>query len=170
MGRRNERRQIGWGRAAAAVAVLAGLPAMTIGTALAQSERKAPPSGSAPLIRVDEGVEGQLEPSDPTLADGTHYDCYYVAGRPGQLVTISMRSIEFDTYLLAAPGDPEGCDDLLAEFQDDDSGGGTDSQLTVNLDEGGGMLIFANSFAPDSYGTYTVVVEPGGPSVLALAF
>jgi len=133
---------------------------------------KAPGGGRPPTIAVGDTVQGELEPGDAGLGDGSRYDCYLISGRPGQLVTISLRSLDFDAYLLAGPGRPDECDTFPTPFQDDNSGvgpAGSDAQLTLNLDENGGILVLANSWDPDVFGVYALVVEPGGPSVLALA-
>ncbi len=50
-------------------------------------------------IRVGQTVTSELTASDPTMADGSHYDTWTFQGRAGQQVVATMRSGAFDTYL-----------------------------------------------------------------------
>lgn len=101
-------------------------------------------------------VQGQLSSTDPPLeSDGTYYDAWTFDGRAGEQVTLTMRSEEFDTYLIVGIGSP-GDLELLGE--DDDGGGGTDSQVMVRLPEDGTYTVLANSYEI-AEGAYTLLLE-----------
>ena len=71
-----------------------------------------------------------------------YWQGYYFTGQAGQRVQINLTSSEFDTYLYVL--------DPLERFvvADDNSGGGTDSSVTVTLRASGEYIIGASSFEP----------------------
>lgn len=113
--------------------------------------------GGAPSIALGQTVRGRLESSDPLLPDDSHYDQYHYRGPAGQRILITLRSSDFDAYLLG--GRMVG-GEFEAEASDDDSGGGTDAQLVATVGPGGVYAFRANSFSGGATGAYTVTVEP----------
>ena len=107
-------------------------------------------------ITAGRTVTGRLTATDPTLADGSHYQLYEYRGQAGERLQITMRSSAFDTYM--AGGTLQG-NELSADDTDDDGGGGTDSQLTVTLGPTGRYVIRANSLSAGQTGEYTLTVE-----------
>src|SRR5687767_1610339 len=107
-------------------------------------------------IQPGQTVNGRLAASDPTLTDGSHYHLYEYRGRAGEQVQITMRSADFDTYLA---GGPLQGGELSPEDLDDDSGGGTDSRLTITLGPSGVYGIRANTLREGETGAYTLLVE-----------
>jgi len=106
-----------------------------------------------PSISAGQTVNGQLTGDDFLRTDdNTYVDCYMYAGRAGERLTITMRSSAFDSWLVF--DDPNG----PMRENDDDSGGGNDSQLTVTLPHDGNYVIVANSVARSS-GPYTLSVR-----------
>lgn len=110
-------------------------------------------------IQVGQTLRGTLSSSDPTMADGSHFDLYRIAGRSGQTLTITMRSDDFDTWL--AVGRMSG-GEFEAIETDDDGAGGTDSQLAFTFPTSGEYLIRANSLSSGETGGYTLSVGGGG--------
>jgi hypothetical protein len=115
-------------------------------------------------IALNSSVNGVLDEHDCLNDnDGTYLDFYAFDGLAGDVVTVTLRSSELDTYLfLLDPNDN-------ADAVDDDSGGGTDSMLTHTLDESGEWVIGVNGFFPEDLGAYTLTLtlenDPGpGPS------
>ncbi|HEU0079082.1 MAG TPA: hypothetical protein VFQ76_15620, partial [Longimicrobiaceae bacterium] len=108
-------------------------------------------------ISAGQTVNGRLESSDPKMSDNSHYDEYTYSGRPGERITITLRSGAFDTYLAWGQGSGAG---FRSEGSDDDGAGGTDSQLTVTVGSGGTYVIRANSVAANTTGAYTLSVQP----------
>lgn len=120
----------------------------------------AAPAPSLTPIRAGESVAGELGAGDAELDDGSYYDLYAYAGAPGDRVTVTMRSEEFDTFL--AVGNGPGADGFEEIASDDDGAGGTDSAITVEVPADGILLIRANSLAGATSGVYTLTVRPEG--------
>ncbi|HLM69021.1 MAG TPA: hypothetical protein VK358_15890, partial [Longimicrobium sp.] len=116
----------------------------------------AAPSG-AQTIAMGQTVSGRLDTSDPKLSDNSHYDLYVYRGRPGERVMVTMRSSDFDTYM--AWGRVAG-NRFDAIERDDDSGGGTNSQLIATVGASGTYAVQANSLAAGATGSYTLTVQP----------
>jgi 3'-phosphoadenosine 5'-phosphosulfate sulfotransferase len=116
----------------------------------------AAPSG-AQTIAMGQTVSGRLDTSDPKLSDNSHYDLYVYRGRPGEQVMVTMRSSDFDTYM--AWGRVAG-NRFDAIERDDDSGGGTNSQLIATVGASGTYAVQANSLAAGATGSYTLTVQP----------
>jgi hypothetical protein len=110
-------------------------------------------TGSRPAIALGQTVEGRLDSSDPRLSDNSYYDQYVYRGSPGQQVVITMASRAFDTYLTW--GRMSGSQ-VQTEASDDDSGGGTNSQLVATVPSNGIVVIQANSLGADQTGAYTL--------------
>src|SRR5262245_2559494 len=117
------------------------------------------PAGTAAQavpISAGEAVNGQLQASDPALADGSHYDLYAFRGVAGQRIRITLRSGAFDAYL--SGGRMNGTT-FVAESSDDDGAGGTDAQLTITIGDSGSYTIRASSYEGGKTGAYTLMVE-----------
>lgn len=95
--------------------------------------------------------EGTLAETDPTLPGNgdRHADPYTVEAEAGQFVTVSLRSGEFDTFLRVTS--PSG-----VERENDDSGMGTDSELSFVVEEAGTWTIYASGFGASDVGAYVV--------------
>lgn len=125
----------------------------------------------ARILRDGDALEGALTSSDPTLDDGSHVDLYRYIGSAGETVVFTMRSSDFDAFMQAGP--VEG-GRYSIEVTDDDSGGGTNAELTVTIGASGEYAIQANSLSGGSTGRYTLIAESlgggnpvaGGPGVI----
>jgi hypothetical protein len=130
------------------------------------AEDAATPSGpSAPAAAADvaarpftlgQTVSSSLESSDPKEQDGTFYEPWRFTGRAGQIVTITMKSSAFDSYMvLEGPG-------RSFWASNDDGGGGTDAKLMVTLPEDGEYVVKANSLREGGTGAYTLEITSRG--------
>jgi len=119
----------------------------------------AAPQVAGGQIAAGQMVNGRLDASDPALADGSHYDVYTYRGRPGEEITVVMRSSDFDAYL--AGGAPQGSNIDPSETNDDGAGG-TDAMISATVPQSGVYGIRANSFSGDATGAYTLTVEVAG--------
>ncbi|MFL5540713.1 MAG: trypsin-like peptidase domain-containing protein [Longimicrobiaceae bacterium] len=110
-----------------------------------------------PRIALGQTVTGRLTDSDFVRPDGSYADSYVYMGRAGERITATLRSRDFDAYLLV--DDPRS-----ATWQevDDDSGGDLDSELTVTLPRDGPYLIVANSVAAQATGSYQMTLRGAG--------
>jgi 3'-phosphoadenosine 5'-phosphosulfate sulfotransferase len=110
-------------------------------------------------IRAGQTISGSLSASDAKLDDGSYYDQYVYRGRPGEQVTVTLRSSAFDAYL--SLGTMNG-GTYSSSATDDDGAGGTDSRASAAVGPGGVLVIRANSLAGGATGAYTVEVQSGG--------
>ena len=110
-----------------------------------------------PRIALGQTVTGRLVDSDFVRPDGSYADSYVYMGHAGERITATLRSSDFDAYLLV--DDPRS-----ATWQevDDDSGGDLDSELTVTLPRDGPYLIVANSVAAQATGSYQMTLRSAG--------
>jgi len=111
-----------------------------------------------PRIAVGQTVSGRLTDGDFVRPDGSYADSYVYMGRAGERITATLRSRDFDAWLVV--DDPRS--DTWQEY-DDDSGGDLDSELTVTLPHDGPYLIVANSVAAQATGSYQVTLRSAGP-------
>ena len=118
-------------------------------------------SGSYTLqMDVGESVElaglreetGTLGFDDSTLDDGEYIDIYEFTGRPGQRVTIDLRSDDFDTYLILA--DPNGDHE-----ENDDANDTTDSQIVTDITESGTYRVAVTSYEAGESGAYRLTID-----------
>lgn len=109
-----------------------------------------------PRITVGQTVSGRLANTDFVRPDGSYADTYVYSARAGERVTVTLRSRDFDSWVVVS--DRTG---NMNEF-DDDSGGGLDSELTVTFPRDGQYLIVANSVAADATGAYQMSLRSAG--------
>lgn len=107
---------------------------------------------------------GELAPDAPAtgqLDDEIYVDVYSFEGQAGQMVTITMVGEGgLDAYL----GLMDPADEVIAE--DDDSAGGTDAQIAIELPDSGEYLILATRVGLDAgttSGGYTLTISEGAP-------
>ncbi len=95
---------------------------------------------------------GRLGRGDDTLDDGEYIDIYEFTGRPGQQVTIDLRSDDFDTYLILQ--DPNG-----EREENDDADDTTDSLIVMNLTESGTYRVGVTSYEAGETGAYRLMID-----------
>jgi S1-C subfamily serine protease len=112
-------------------------------------------SGSERYSRIVAGqtAGGRLSTDDTRRDDGSYMDPYVFSGHRGERITVTLRSRDFDAWLVVS--------EVEGEFveSDDDTGGGTDARVTVTLPRDGDYLIVANSLEADETGDYSLQVE-----------
>lgn len=119
------------------------------------SEMQVRPVASRPLT-IGQTTEGTIESSDPELEDGRNFHQYAVTARPGERLTITLRSGAFDAFLDWGSVGPGGFESASS---DDDSGGGTDARLDVVMPADGTYVIRAHGLERGKFGAYTLIVE-----------
>lgn len=126
----------------------------------AEAPASSPESGApgAAELRLGQTVTGRLDTADSTMPDGTHYDIWTYDGQAGERISVTMRSSQFDPYLILAM---ERGGELTALHQNDDGGGGTDARLTFELPETATYLIYANAISSTDLGDYMLALEVG---------
>jgi hypothetical protein len=96
---------------------------------------------------------GELDASAPRDSEDRRFRRHSFDGRAGQHVTIDLTSGAFDTYLVLEG--PEGF--VVAE--NDDHGGGTDSRISLELEQTGSYTVIVSGYWEDSEGPYEVVIS-----------
>ena len=122
-----------------------------------------PEESPSPEQKVILQQEGDLNDGDSVLpSDQSIYDEHTFEGREGQVVTVTLESSDFDTYL--AVFSPTG--ELLGEH-DDLTQKNTNSQLTITLPVPGAYRVIVNSYDKTGRGQYSLkVIESGQTSDL----
>lgn len=109
------------------------------------------------MLRPGERIDGYLSRTDPTLDGGEPFHLYRYQGRRGERVSISLRSSDFDSYLvLGTPGGRHGVGNVLT--RDDDGGGGRDSHIEFTLPEDRVYVIRVNPLGAGE-GEYVLDVD-----------
>lgn len=106
--------------------------------------------GGLPRIAVGQTVTGQLSTSDFLRTDGTYADGYVYQATAGEKLKITLRSKEFDSWLVV--DEPNG----PYRETNDDGGGENDSQMVVTIPRTGPYLIVANTVSKGTTGSYTL--------------
>lgn len=117
--------------------------------------RVAEPTGDpTPAHAPGTELRGRLEAGDTQLRTGEFFDSHPIAGRAGQTVTVSMESLQFDTYLIVQG--PNGY-----QQDNDDFGATTNSQLEITFPADGTYTVLATSYAAGQTGEYLLRIREG---------
>lgn len=103
-----------------------------------------------------EQVSGELARGDTKIGHA-YSDTWTYQGREGEIITVTVRSEDFDTLLEIGAYDSGECSGMDS---DDNSGGGTDSRITIRLPEDGAYHLHVSSEDQGGVGRYTLTVEP----------
>ncbi|MDA0280770.1 MAG: pre-peptidase C-terminal domain-containing protein [Proteobacteria bacterium] len=118
-----------------------------------------------PLESLNQQISGVLMIEDEIFTDGEYFDSYDFEGRPGQSVTLDLRSDEFDAYLILRQ--PNG------EALTNDDTDGSNSRIEVTLPEAGNYEVVVSSFAGGETGEYRLniaeITEQSGGASSAVA-
>lgn len=106
------------------------------------------------VLRPGESGSGTLEDADPKTFDGTFYDDWTYAGKRGERLSVTLRSTDFDAYLLFGRLEKGRFSYIRAE---DDGAGGNDSLYEVTLPADGQYVLRANTLFA-GHGAYTIQV------------
>lgn len=107
-------------------------------------------------LEAGETVSGSLTSQDHRMASGSRYDLWVYPGTRGERIVVTLRSIQFDSYLIVQRY-PGGSQPLLA--RDDDGGGGSDARVELTLPESDDYLIVVTSAQRGETGAYRLGVE-----------
>ncbi|ALO45354.1 hypothetical protein [Pseudohongiella spirulinae] len=105
---------------------------------------------------MGELLNGELHDQYPQMGDGTFADCFQFEATEGQSYRFTLRSDEFDSYLLIGVG---FCQDVLLQHENDDfEQGSGDSRIELTA-EYPFYAVYVNTFEPGAVGAYTLLVE-----------
>ena len=107
-------------------------------------------------IAANTTVSGTLSETAQEGDDGSLYDLYRITVRAGEAVTVTMRSTEFDSYLVLG----QMTDGEWSQIAfDDDGAGGNNARLAHTFDAAGEYLIRANTVGAGKTGAYSIRVD-----------
>ncbi|MEC4803447.1 MAG: CAP domain-containing protein [Jaaginema sp. PMC 1079.18] len=110
------------------------------------------PPPATPLEILNE--QGILEDGDGVYEqDGSLYDVHQFNGKAGQVLTILVKSSEFDTFLAVFDDN-----DLIIDQNDDLSDTDTNSSVQITLPRDGTYRIFINGYDAGDRGRYQITV------------
>jgi hypothetical protein len=112
------------------------------------------------LLYMGDTCAGELGPDESRDERGGDVDEWAFWGRQDQVVTVTVRSTDFDARLDAGILFPTG---WQSAGTDDDGGGGTDSRLTFRISSEGLMMIRVSAADPGATGAYRVSVQLAPP-------
>jgi redox-sensitive bicupin YhaK (pirin superfamily) len=114
-------------------------------------------SAEGRILPLDGTVEGRFRggASESTTAGQHPLQAWALTLAPGQTVTLDLRSEDFDAYLYLAGGS------MLSPIQNDDGGGGLNSQIVYTSAGGGSYLVVASAFREGSQGAYALEAREG---------
>src|SRR5687768_11988375 len=111
------------------------------------------PVSAQSRITPGQNVSSRIDSGDPIYRDGTPYEAYRFTARAGATYTITMRSGDFDSYLILFEGtDLSG----TSTATNDDGGGGLNAQITHTTTRGGTWTILANTISASARGSFTL--------------
>ncbi|KPF81083.1 hypothetical protein IP78_05985 [Brevundimonas sp. AAP58] len=112
------------------------------------------PAALAQQLRPGGEVRGELARGDDRLGSGEFVDIYEIQGRAGETLRATMRSDDFDTYLMIrGPG---------GFSEDNDDADGTNSALDVRLPSNGTYWLSATSYQAGESGRYVLRLDAAG--------
>jgi hypothetical protein len=102
-------------------------------------------------------TQGRLQSGDATLQSGEYVDTHTVQVAPGQALTVTVSSSDFDTYVMVNP--PAGD---RGENDDCTDGETTRSCVAMPAGQGGSYEILVTSYEAGETGAYTLETSTGG--------
>ena len=121
---------------------------------------QAPPPAPVVLrpVAVGQTVRGELGEGDPQLGDDSFFDLYTFQAGAGDGVTATLRSSDFDAFLVLGRMNGEEFEEIES---DDDKGGGTDARVSAALPAAGAYVLRVNSLYGGKTGAYTLELASG---------
>ena len=119
----------------------------------------AAPAAAQSTIQPGETVAGELAAADQVLQDGSRYDLWRFAGKANHAYRVTLRSSDFDAFLVVGTTVSPGCDDCST---DDDGAGGNDALVEYTGAADGTYEIRAFSYDANAAGRYELTLVDEG--------
>lgn len=113
-------------------------------------------------LTVGDTIASAFTGASQKLPDGTYYAVWYYDGSPGEKMTISMESKDFDTYLVLGIGELLTDDFEWIAANDDWESLSTNSRIEFELERDTVYTVVANQFEGPVGGQYRIILEPTG--------
>ncbi|MEM9074093.1 MAG: pre-peptidase C-terminal domain-containing protein [Myxococcota bacterium] len=114
---------------------------------LSRSHHQLPTTTAGPALALGATLSESLAGNDGSLPTGESADVFLFQGTAGQAVRFELRSESFDTYLMVVA--PSG-----QHWENDDTGGTTNSALDVTLPAAGSYRVVATAYQAGMSGAY----------------
>lgn len=115
---------------------------------------------------LGETHQGELLVSHPQMPDDTHADCFQLETTEQKVYTVTLRSTDFDSYLLVGVG---FCQDVMLQYANDDFEDGSRDAQIVFTAEYPFYSVYVNTYEPAAVGTYTLHVDEQNRQEVALS-
>lgn len=113
---------------------------------------------------LGETHHGELLSTHPQMNDDTYADCFQLETVESKVYTVTLRSEDFDSYLLVGVG---FCQDVLLQYANDDFEDDSLDAQVVFTAEYPFYSVYVNSFEPYAEGNYSLQVEEGSRQEVA---
>lgn len=107
-----------------------------------------------PPVAIGDTITSEFATSDPSLEDGSRYHLYRLQTTAGELVTVTQRSEDVDSYLIIS----RDADFAVSDFHNDDFELiSHDAQISF-VGDGRPYYILTNTYDGDDFGPYSLSV------------
>ena len=110
-------------------------------------------------LTIGQAAKSHLDKGSMVLRDSTFFELYRYDSPGNETIELTMSSTDFDTYVIIGRMNGNAFERLGA---DDDSGDGTDSKLTLRLEDAGTYYIRANTDNAGETGSYSLRITREG--------
>jgi hypothetical protein len=107
-------------------------------------------------LQVGQVHSGELLASHPQMSDGSHADCFQLDTEAGKEYSVTLRSTDFDSYLMLGIG---SCADVMLSLENDDFEDETLDARIVFTAEYPQYSIFVNSYDAGFTGAFTLHID-----------
>lgn len=107
-------------------------------------------------LQVGQVHSGELLASHPQMSDGSHADCFQLDTEAGKEYSVTLRSSDFDSYLMLGIG---ACADVMLSLENDDFEEETLDARIVFTAEYPQYSIFVNSYDAGFTGAFTLHID-----------
>ncbi|MDO8908487.1 MAG: hypothetical protein Q7W55_08305 [Pseudohongiella sp.] len=107
-------------------------------------------------LQVGQVHSGELLTSHPQMSDGSHADCFQLDTEAGKEYSVTLRSTDFDSYLMLGIG---SCADVMLSLENDDFEEETLDARIVFTAEHQQYSIFVNSYDAGFTGAFTLHID-----------
>lgn len=107
-------------------------------------------------LQVGQVHSGELLATHPKMSDGSHADCFHLDTEAGKEYSVTLRSTDFDSYLMLGIG---SCADVMLSLENDDFEEETLDARIVFTAEHPQYSIFVNSYDAGFTGAFTLHIN-----------
>jgi hypothetical protein len=107
-------------------------------------------------LQVGQVHSGELLATHPQMSDGSHADCFQLDTEAGKEYSVTLRSTDFDSYLMLGIG---SCADVMLSLENDDFEDETLDARIVFTAEYPQYSIFVNSYDAGFTGAFTLHID-----------